>query len=215
MRPIDPLPRLLQEFFYSHMLEQRNLSAHTVRSYRDTWRLFLRFSATRRKRSVATLVLGDLTAAMVGAFLQQCEQERKVTVGTRNCRLAALHSFFSFVAEREPIYAAQCAEVLRIPTKREAIRAPFYLEPDEVDAIMLQPDRTRLEGLRDHALLCFLYNTGARIQEALDVSPRNSPARVGEVDPRPGVVGGVLAEGDGHCSGFPRQVRQGRGVHSH
>jgi site-specific recombinase XerD len=172
MRPIDPLPRLLQEFFYTHMLEQRNLSAHTVRSYRDTWRLFLRFSATKRKQSVAALVLGDLTAAMVGAFLQQCEQERKVTIGTRNCRLAALHSFFTFVAEREPIYAAQCAEVLRIPTKREAVRAPFYLEPDEVDAIMLQPDRTSLEGLRDHALLCFLYNTGARIQEALDVSPQ-------------------------------------------
>ncbi|MFM0068897.1 site-specific integrase [Paraburkholderia aspalathi] len=60
------------------MLEQRNLSAHTVRSYRDTWRLFLRFSATRRKRSVATLVLGDLTAAMVGAFLQQCEQDARL-----------------------------------------------------------------------------------------------------------------------------------------
>jgi len=104
--------------------------------------------------------------------LQQCEQERKVTIGTRNCRLAALHSFFTFVAEREPIYAAKCAEVLRIPTKREAVRAPFYLEPEEVDAIMLQPDRTSLEGLRDHALLCFLYNTGARIQEALDVSPQ-------------------------------------------
>ncbi|MEX3937852.1 site-specific integrase [Paraburkholderia phymatum] len=69
MRPIDPLPRLLQEFFYTHMLEQRNLSAHTVRSYRDTWRLFLRFSATRRKRSVAALVLGELTAAMVGIDL--------------------------------------------------------------------------------------------------------------------------------------------------
>lgn len=173
MKPIDPLPGLLQEFFCRYMLEQRNLSAHTVRSYRDTWRLFLRFSATRHNRAVAKLVFDDLTAAMVGAFLQQCEQERKVTIGTRNCRLAALHAFFSFVAEREPVYAAQCNAVLRIPTKRAAVRAPCYLDPDEVDAIILQPDCTVLEGQRDHALLCFLYNTGARIQEALDVCPQS------------------------------------------
>ncbi|CAB3734604.1 Tyrosine recombinase XerD [Paraburkholderia phenoliruptrix] len=173
MKPIDPLPGLLQEFFCRYMLEQRNLSAHTVRSYRDTWRLFLRYSAKRHDRAVAKLVFGDLTAAMVGAFLQQCEQERKVTVGTRNCRLAALHAFFSFVAEREPAYAAQCNAVLRIPTKRAAVHAPCYLDPDEVDAIILQPDRTVLEGQRDHALLCFLYNTGARIQEALDVCPQS------------------------------------------
>lgn len=182
MKTADPFPRLLHAFFYEWMVEQRNASAHTVRSYRDTWRLFLRFVAQRRQRSVAQLRLGELAAAEVKAFLQYTEQERRNSIGTRNCRLAALRSFFGFVAGREPEAAAQCAEVLRIPTKRAPVYAPSYLDPVEVEAILVQPDRSTLEGQRDHALLSFLYNTGARIQEALDVCPQaihfESPACV-------------------------------------
>lgn len=182
MKPADPFPRLLRAFFYEWMAEQRNASVHTIRSYRDTWRLFLRFVARRRRRTVAQLTLGELTAAEVSAFLQYTEQERRDTIGTRNCRLAALRSFFGFVAGREPTAVAQCAEILRIPTKRAPIHAPCYLEPGEVEAILAQPDRSTIEGQRDHALLSLLYNIGARIQEALDVCPQairfDSPACV-------------------------------------
>jgi site-specific recombinase XerD len=182
MKPVDPFPRLLHAFFYEWMVQQRNASVHTVRSYRDTWRLFLRFVAKRRKRTVAQLVLSELTASEVSAFLHYTEQERGDTIGTRNCRLAALRSFFGFVAGKEPTAIAQCAEVLHVPTKRAPIRAPSYLEPDEVKAILAQPDRSTIGGQRDHALLAFLYNTGARIQEALNVCPRafrfDSPACV-------------------------------------
>jgi site-specific recombinase XerD len=182
MKPVDPFPRLLHAFFYEWMVQQRNASVHTVRSYRDTWRLFLRFVAKRRKRTVAQLVLSELTASEVSAFLHYTEQERGDTIGTRNCRLAALRSFFDFVAGKEPTAIAQCAEVLHVPTKRAPIRAPSYLEPDEVKAILAQPDRSTIGGQRDHALLAFLYNTGARIQEALNVCPRafrfDSPACV-------------------------------------
>ena len=171
MKSADPFPELLCAFFYEWMVEQRNASAHTVRSYRDTWRLFLRFTAQHRRRSVGQLTLGELSASDVSAFLQYTEQERHDSIGTRNCRLAALRSFFAFVAGREPTAAAQCAEVLRIPIKKAAVHAPAYLEPGEVEAILAQPDRSTLEGQRDHALLSFLYNTGARIQEALDVCP--------------------------------------------
>ena len=171
MKPSDPFPGLLHAFFYERLVQQRNVSAHTVRSYRDTWRLFLRFVAARHKRAVAQLTLADLTAVEVAAFLQHSEVERKVSIGTRNCRLAALRSFFNFVAEREPAAVAQCAEVLHIPTKKTTTPAPCYLELSEVDAILDQPDRQCLEGQRDHALLTFLYNSGARIQEALDVCP--------------------------------------------
>ena len=171
MKPTDPFPGLLHAFFYERLVQQRNVSAHTVRSYRDTWRLFLRFVAARHKRAVAQLTLADLTAVEVAAFLQHSEVERKVSIGTRNCRLAALRSFFNFVAEREPAAIAQCAEVLHIPTKKTTTPAPCYLELSEVDAILDQPDRQCLEGQRDHALLTFLYNSGARIQEALDVCP--------------------------------------------
>ena len=168
----DPFPSLLHAFFYEWMIQQRNASGHTVRSYRDTWRLFLRFVAARRKRIVAQLTLVDLTATEVKAFLQYTETERGDTIGTRNCRLSALRSFFSFVADREPTAIAPCAEILCIPTKRAPIHAPCYLELEEVKAILAQPDRSTLEGQRDHALFSFLYNTGARIQEALDVCPQ-------------------------------------------
>src|SRR6185295_5878455 len=101
---------------------------------------------------------------------------------TRNGRLAALRSFFTFVADREPLAIAQCSAVLRIPTKRGPRRDVCYLDVDEVNEILAQTDHTRLEDQRDHALLALLYNTGARIQEALDLCPQEirfeSPARV-------------------------------------
>jgi len=172
MKQADPFPGLLRAFFYEWMVEQRNASAHTIRSYRDTWRLFLRFVAQRRRRTVAQLTLGEFTGSEVSAFLQCLEQERHDSIGTRNCRLAALRSFFGFVAGREPAIAAQCTEILRIPTKRAPIHAPCYLDSSEVEAILAQPDRSTLEGQRDHALLSFLYNSGARIQEALNVCPQ-------------------------------------------
>ena len=182
MKPVNPFPLLLHAFFEQWLVQQRNSSAHTVRSYRDTWRLFLRFVSSRQSRLVAQLTLQQLTAVEVLAFLQFIEEERKDSIGTRNCRLAALRSFFSFVAARDPLSVAQCAEVLRIPTKRAAQPVISSLELQEVNAILAQPDRTRVEGQRDHALLCFLYNTGARIQEALDVCPKavrfDSPAQV-------------------------------------
>jgi len=171
MKPTDPLPGLLHAFFYERLVQQLNVSTHTVRSYRDAWSLFLRFVAARHKRCVAQITLAELTATEVAAFLQESEVKRKVSIGTRNCRLAALRSFFSFVAEREPPAMAQCVAVLHIPTKKATKPAPSYLDSNEVEAILDQPDRNCLEGQRDHALLSFLYNTGARIQEALDVCP--------------------------------------------
>ena len=176
------LPKLLHGFFHSWLVEQRNASHHTILAYRDTWRLFLRFVASQKHCPVAKLDLPELSASEVRAFLQYLEQERKVVIATRNCRLAALHSFFLFLADREPAAAAQCAEILGIPFKRAPQRVLSYLESDEVAAILSQPDRSTLRGQRDHALLAFLYNTGARIQEALDVCPRDlqlySPAQV-------------------------------------
>jgi site-specific recombinase XerD len=165
-------PQRLHAFFNDWLVEQRNASHHTVLSYRDTWRLFLRFVAHRRQCSVAALKFEQLTANEVLAFLQHSEQDRHVSVGTRNCRLAGLRSFYVYLAEHDPRAAAQCAEVLRIPTKRGARRALCYLEAEEVAALLAQPDRGTLEGQRDHALLAFLYNTGARIQEALNLCPR-------------------------------------------
>jgi site-specific recombinase XerD len=170
---LTPFPQLLHGFFHDWLVQQRNTSHHTVLSYRDSWRLFLRFVAARQNKSVAQLELSDLGAPEVLAFLQHAEQKCQVSIGTRNCRLAALRSFFSFVADREPLASAQCAEVLHIPTKKAPQRALCYLDEDELTAILAQPDRSKREGQRDHVLWSVLYNTGARIQEALNLTPRD------------------------------------------
>jgi len=175
-------PALLHTFFHEWLGQQRNLSRHTVLSYRDTWRLFLRFLSERNRRPIVALSLPEMDADAVRAFLQYLEDERKVSIGTRNCRLSALHAFFTFVARREPTAVAQCAEIARIPSKKTTRPAMCYLEADEVEAILKQPDQSKPEGQRAYALLAFLYNTGARIQEALDVTPGairfHSPAQV-------------------------------------
>lgn len=171
MSKANPFPELMRAFFYEWLVEQRNASVNTVRSYRDTWRLFLRFVADRAKKKVATISLADLTAAQVAAFLKHAEHDRGSTIGTRNCRLAAIRSFFNFVATKDPASIAQCVEILNIPIKRAPVSEPCYLDPPEVAAILAQPDQSTLEGMRDHVLLSFLYNSGARIQEALDMCP--------------------------------------------
>lgn len=172
MNKTNAFPKLMRAFFYEWLVEQRNASVHTVRSYRDTWRLFLRFVAQRAKKAVSMITLADLTASEVAAFLKHTEQERGGTTGTRNCRLAAIRSFFNFVATRDPASIAQCVAILNVPVKRAPVSEPCYLEPMEVAAILAQPDRSTIVGLRDHALLSFLYNSGARIQEALDLCPK-------------------------------------------
>lgn len=166
----NQFPLLLHAFFHDWLVQQRNVSHHTVLSYRDSWRLFLRFVAAQKTKSVARLGMDDLTAVEVLAFLKDIEQIRKSSIGTRNCRLSALHSFYRLVADREPLAAAQCAAVLRIPTKQAPVVEVRDLDEDEISAILAQPNRLKLEGQRDHVLLAFLYNTGARIQEALDLS---------------------------------------------
>ncbi|WP_313806650.1 tyrosine-type recombinase/integrase [Sphingobium sp.] len=168
----NPLPALLRAFFQEWLAEQRSASIHTIRSYRDTWRLFLRFIAEQKGCGVARLTLVDITASEVRAFLHHTEQGRGATIGTRNCRLAAIRSFYTFVADKDPEYIAQCVAILTVPLKREPTSAPCYLEPEEVGAILAQPDRSTLQGMRDQVLLSFLYNTGARIQEALDICPK-------------------------------------------
>jgi site-specific recombinase XerD len=181
MKPAS-FPNLLHAFFHEWLGQQRNLSRHTVLSYRDTWRLFLRFVAERSHHPIVALSLSELDAPAVLAFLQYLEEKRKVSIGTRNCRLSALHAFFAYVAQQEPTALAQCAAIARIPTKKANHPEICYLEADEVAAILRQPNQSKAEGQRDYALLAFLYNTGARIQEALDVTPAairfESPAQV-------------------------------------
>ena len=123
VKAISSLPKLLYAFFHEWLTEQRNASHRTVLAYRDAWRLFLCFVAERQKIKVASLGLDHLNRAEVAAFLQHIEKTRRASIVTRNCRLAALRSFFGFVAAQEPLAALQCAEVLQVPFKKAPKRA--------------------------------------------------------------------------------------------
>src|ERR1035438_4919236 len=170
-RPTE-FPVIIHAFFTDWLGRQRELSPHTIRSYRDTWRLFLRFLERHRSRSLERLALSDLSVADVLAFLEHHERTHQISTGTRNCRLAGLRALFDFAARRDPGAIAQAAQIRQIPRRRGIQRPICYLEQEEVDAILAQPDRSTPEGQRDHTLLVFLYNTGARIQEALDLCPQ-------------------------------------------
>jgi site-specific recombinase XerD len=162
------LPALVQAFF-TVALPQRGMSPLTVLSYRDATKLLLRFIADRERRPVVRLEITDLDVAAVQDFLDHLEKERGNEIATRNNRLAAIRSFFSFVAAEEPSLAEHCHRICTIPFKRAPVRTVPYLEQDEVQALLAAPDRSTAAGRRDHALMLFLYNTGARVQELTGV----------------------------------------------
>lgn len=159
----------VQAFFHECLASQRNCSQHTISSYRDSWRLFLRELSQRSGRRIDAIQLSDISAKNLLQFLDQIERVRRVSIGTRNCRLSAIKSFARFMIGKEPPLSHQFAEIVGIPIKRSYRAEVSYLEPEEVYAILAQPCRSTLEGERDYVLLSLLFNTGARIQEALSL----------------------------------------------
>jgi site-specific recombinase XerD len=179
---ITTLASALRAFFTQHLPQVRGASPHTVRSYRDSLALLLRFAATHRRQSVAQLDLDALGPDVIIAFLHDGEHTRRNRASTRNVRLAAVHAFFRFVASVHPEHLEQCQRVLAVPFKRSATRVVEYLEYHEIQAALLTIDRTTRDGRRDYALLATMFNTGARVQEILDLRPLDvqlvSPAHV-------------------------------------
>lgn len=171
MTPARPntLARTLRAFFADQLPGLRGLSPHTIRSYRDSLVLLLRFVATRRDRAVANLDVDDLDVETVVAFLAHLEAARQNTGATRNVRLAAIHAFFRFLAAQHPPALAHAQQILDVPFKRTGVRPLAYLEAPELAAVLGAIDRTTRAGRRDYAVLAMLFNTGARVQELLDL----------------------------------------------
>lgn len=172
-RPANPLLTLVQSYFQSHLRRVSGASEHTVRAYRDALRLFLPFAAETVHRPVADLALDNVRADVVLAFLDHLETTRGNGATTRNCRLAAIRGFAAHLLRHDPSRAEQYRQILAIPSKRARSRPPTYLEPEEARALIAQAQPTTCRGLRDHALVLFLYNTGARVSEALAVRPED------------------------------------------
>jgi site-specific recombinase XerD len=169
--PVPDLSRFVTGFFVAHLAAARNVSQHTTLAYRDALKLFLRFAAEWHQRPAVNLVIGDLTAEVVLAFLDILETRRHNSVRTRNARLAALHSFFRYVLDCDPAQATLCQRVLAIPVKKAVRPCLGYLNAAELESLLSQVDRSSHDGRRDYLLLALLYDTGVRIQELLDMTP--------------------------------------------
>ena len=159
------IPPLVQDFFTGYLLNQKRVSPQTVGAYRDTFRLLFNFLLDTTKSMPSTLCLEDLNPDAILAFLEYLEKKRGNSVRSRNARLAALRSFFRFVALKEPGSVDLVTRVLAIPNKRACRRLIGYLTRQEMTAILAAPNLNRWAGRRDHALLLTMYNTGARVSE--------------------------------------------------
>jgi len=142
----NALASTLRAFFGEHLPTIRGVSPHTIRSYRDSVALLLRFLASTTKRPVVALDVPDLTVEHIVAFLQHLEQQRRVTTTTRNVRLAAIHSFARFLAAQEPTHLDQAQRLLGIPFKRARSRPISYLEYEEIAAVLASVDRSSRAG---------------------------------------------------------------------
>jgi len=162
---VTALAPVLQAFFTERLIAQRQVSNHTVAAYRDTFRLLLAFAAVRTRTAPCDLRLDDLDATLIGAFLEHLRHDRRNSPRTRNARLSAIHSLFSYAMLRHPEHAALIQRVLAIPPARFEKATVSFLTRQEAEALLAAPDRTRWTGRRDHALLALAIQTGLRVSE--------------------------------------------------
>jgi site-specific recombinase XerD len=167
------LAGLLEAFFTERLQRQRGASAHTIAAYRDAFRMLLRFAQKHLGKPAPDLLLAEIDAPFIGAFLDHLEKHRCNCARTRNARLAAIHSFFRFVALEEPGLCGTCQRVLAIPTKRTDRRLVTSLTRTEIDALLAAPDRTTWLGRRDHAILFLCIQTGLRVSELVGLTCGN------------------------------------------
>jgi site-specific recombinase XerD len=159
----------VRSFFEDHLVCQRNMSPNTIQSYRDALKLFLRFSVERLNKAATKLLVTDIQEPLVIGFLTELEQTRGNSIQTRNHRLSALQNLYEYIASRDPALLDHCHRIVAIPRKRgAALPEIHYLEKEQVNAILGAAGRNTAISRRDYALLLFLYNTGARVQEAAD-----------------------------------------------
>jgi site-specific recombinase XerD len=154
-------------------MQQRQASPHTISSYRDTFRQFLKFTQQRLHKPPSRLSFEQINAPLIVAFLDDLERRQGVSIRSRNLRLTAIHSFFRYAAFEAPAHSAQIQRVLAIPSKRfTRTLVPFLTRP-EVDALLAAPDRCIWSGRRDHAFLLVAVQTGLRLSEMTGLKREN------------------------------------------
>lgn len=170
MKQDNYLSQWMKRFLLEYLISIRNLSKNTQHSYRDTFRLMLPFIALKAKKHIDNLLVDDISADLVKSFLLDLENNRKCSISTRNQRLAAIHALARFIGLNSPEHLEWCRQIQLIPVKRAKHTLITYLEKSEMDALLNAPDIITAQGIRDNALLLFLYNTGARADEAAQLT---------------------------------------------
>jgi integrase/recombinase XerD len=160
----------IKHFLLVYLPADRNFARNTQHSYRDALRLLVKFASTAVRKKPDELLVEDLSTDLVRSFMRHIEEKRKCSVATRNQRLAAVRTLAAFISECSPEHLLWCAQLRSVPFKRSVHRPVGYLEKSEVDALLAAPNRTRRLGCRDHTLLLFMYNSGARADEVAQLT---------------------------------------------
>lgn len=163
-------PGLIEAFFTDRLMRQRQVSPNTIASYRDSFCLLFNFAKQRLKKEPSALSLEDLDATFIGSFLNHIEKDRDNCARSRNVRLAAIHSFFKYIALQDPIHSALIQRVLAIPTKRFERRLIDFLTKPEIEALLAAPDQSTWSGRRDSTLLHLAIQTGLRVSELTGIT---------------------------------------------
>ena len=163
-------PALLQAFFTERLMKQRRASSKTIASYRDSFCILFKFVEQQLNKPPSNIAMEDLDAPLIGSFLDWLEKTRGNSIGTRNARLAAIHSFFKYAAWRDPTHSALIRQVLAIPGKRSDRKPVEYLTREEVDALLAAPDQSTWAGRRDRTLLLVSIQTGLRVSELIGLT---------------------------------------------
>ncbi len=169
MKPTD-FSVQVTNFLTHYLAGQRNLSPNTIKAYRDVFTLLLRYCRDVRGMRLERLSIAHIDAPLVEAFLDHLSNDRHVSIPTRNHRLAALHAFFRYIQSEVPDHLLQCQQILAIPLRRHTRSIVGYLSKEYLTEILAQPDLHSQSGRRDAVLLSVLYDTGARVQELVDLS---------------------------------------------
>lgn len=163
----------LTKYFSDYLPKQTAASPNTIRSYRDTFVQLMEFYKTEYRLPPEKLEYTVFTADRIESFLTYLEKTRNVGISTRNQRLAAIHSFFRYIQYRDPAGFEQCVQVLSVPFKKMPAKPMNYLSVEEMRLLFSIPDQKKDGQLRDLAVMILLYETGARVQELIDLCPSN------------------------------------------
>jgi integrase/recombinase XerD len=168
MKPTD-FAKYLTEFLAVYLPSQKNVSKNTIRSYRDTFKLLIKYYQEIKGIKIERITLNDLSSIGIIDFLKWLETDRDCSISTRNQRLAAIHSFFRYIQAEEPDGIFHFQKIINIPIKKAKKTTVEHLTPEAIKLLLEQPDKSTKKGRRDLTLLSVLYDCGARVQELIDI----------------------------------------------